>query len=72
MTEQIKEIISEVFGVDASDYADDFDLQEVGLDSMTSVEVVVSLEEAFGISVDDEDLLVENLCTIANLVALVE
>ncbi|MCF0131343.1 MAG: hypothetical protein HUJ71_06420 [Pseudobutyrivibrio sp.] len=72
MKEQIKQIISDVFSVDAADYADDFDLKEIGLDSMSSVEVVVSLEEAFGIAVDDEDLLVENLSTIASLVSLVE
>ena len=43
---------------------EDTDLTTLGLDSMTCVEVVVNLEEEFGITVEEEDLLAENMASI--------
>ena len=56
----------------AKQIEEDTDLLEYGLDSMTCVGVVVSLEEEFGITVDEEDLLVENMSTISKIKELVE
>ena len=39
---------------------------------MTCVEMVVNLEEEFGITVGEEDLLVENMSTISKIKDLVE
>lgn len=75
MEERIKEIVTTVLELSedvAETIDEDTDLQELGLDSMTCVEVVVNLEDEFGIEVDEEDLLVENMATIALLERLVE
>lgn len=75
MIQKLKEIVVNVLEL-PMDVADtitqDTDLQDLGLDSMTCVEIVVNLEEEFGITVDEEDLLVENMSTLSLLAGLVE
>lgn len=44
------------------------DLKEYGMDSLNAIELVVALEMEFGIEFSEEDLLVDNLCTIQKLV----
>jgi acyl carrier protein len=51
---------------------DDTDLREHGLDSITSIETIVMLEEAFDISVDDDDLYIENFNTLGKIVVLLD
>lgn len=75
MEEKLREIVARVLELseDVAEKLDgDADLTELGLDSMTCVEVVVNLEDEFGIEVGEEDLLVENMSTIARLKELVE
>lgn len=75
MEEKLREIVGRVLELseeEAGDLDRDADLMELGLDSMTCVEVVVNLEDEFGITVEEEDLLVENMSTIARLEELVE
>lgn len=48
------------------------DLKERGMDSLNAIELVVALEIEFGIEFSEEDLLVDNLCTIQKLVDTVE
>lgn len=75
MEDKIKEIVVTVLELsedDAEQITEDTDLLEYGLDSMTCVEVVVNLEEEFGITMDEEDLLVENMSTIGKIKDLVE
>lgn len=43
------------------------DLKEYGMDSLNAIELVVALEMEFGIEFSEEDLLVDNLCTIQKL-----
>ncbi|QNU67457.1 acyl carrier protein [Ruminiclostridium herbifermentans] len=60
---------------DESEFAnitDDTDLREHGLDSITSIETIVMLEEAFDISVDDDDLYIENFNTLGKIIKLLE
>ncbi len=75
MEEKLKEIVAAVLELsedEAKNLGSDTDLLELGLDSMTCVEVVVNLEEEFGITVEEEDLLVENMSTITRLEELVK
>lgn len=74
MEKKLREIIASVLELteDIADGIDeDTDLCEYGLDSMTCVEMVVNLEDEFGITVDEEDLLVENMSSISLLCELV-
>lgn len=47
------------------------DLKEYGMDSLNAIELVVALELEFGIEFEEEDLLVDNLCTIQKLIDVV-
>lgn len=51
--------------------ADD-DLRSLGLDSLTSIELVVKLEEEYSVSIADDDLLIDNVCTINNIEKLLK
>ncbi len=75
MEEKLKKIVAAVLELsedEAKKLGSDTDLLELGLDSMTCVEVVVNLEDEFGITVEEEDLLVENMSTITRLEELVK
>ncbi|MCM1047353.1 MAG: acyl carrier protein [Clostridiales bacterium] len=75
MEKKLKDIIVRVLKLSADDEGklnSDTDLMELGLDSMTCVEVVVNIEDEFGIMVEEEDLLVENMSTIKKLGELIE
>ena len=43
------------------------DLKEYGMDSLNAIELIVALEMEFAIEFNEEDLLVDNLCTIQKL-----
>jgi len=56
----------------ASDLTEDASLLDLGIvDSTGILEVVAFLEEEFGITVDDAEMLPENLDSIKNIVAFV-
>ena len=75
MENKIKEIVAEI----VEEYAAEImavglkdNLLELGVDSMNSIEIVVELEEKFGVEIDIEELTVENIGTIEGLVELVK
>lgn len=51
--------------------AGDQSLRLVGMDSLNCVDIVVNIEQEFGICFDDEELLMENINTIDKLVNIV-
>jgi acyl carrier protein len=64
---------SYLFSDNPSDLADDASFMDLGvIDSTGIMEVVIFMEENFGIKVLDTDLLPENLDRINSLVAFVE
>ncbi|MBD3219902.1 acyl carrier protein [bacterium] len=75
LTSQIRDYIIEnfLFG-DASPLADDqMSLLDNGIiDSTGVMELVAFLEGDFGLSISDEELVPENLDSVANLAAFVE
>lgn len=50
----------------------DRDLGELGLDSMASIDLLLALEEGFGIAIDDEQLTENSFATLEEIVKLVE
>ena len=53
---QVKEIIVENLGVDAEKVTDDASfVEDLGADSLDTVELVMAFEEEFGIEIPDED-----------------
>ena len=47
------------------------DLKVYGMDSLNAIELVVALEMEFGIEFAEDDLLVDNLCTVQKLILVV-
>ena len=67
---QIKEMIVErcFLSIDPTEIADEDDLMEVvGLDSVQILEVVVGLEEVFGITFEDSDFSLDNFRSVASI-----
>ncbi len=62
-----------LFCGDESLLADDDSLLDRGiLDSTGVVELVAFLEEAFGVSIDDDELLPENLDSVSRIMAFLD
>ncbi|MFO0751839.1 MAG: acyl carrier protein [Thermodesulfovibrionales bacterium] len=54
--EKVKEIIAKQLGVDASEVTPDASfVEDLGADSLDTVELVMAFEEAFNIEIPDED-----------------
>ncbi len=67
---RIRSFIEENFLFGAEDVTDETSLLDEGyIDSTSVLEIVGFLEEEFGISVEDEELVPENFGSIANLTA---
>lgn len=56
MEEKVKEIIAKQLGVDASEVTQESSfVEDLGADSLDTVELVMAFEEEFGIEIPDED-----------------
>ncbi len=66
--EKIAEIIAENRGIDVSEIKMETSFEELGFDSLDTVELAMNLEEEFGKSIEVN----ESLKTIADLVKLIE
>jgi acyl carrier protein len=54
--EKVKEIIAKQLGVNASEVVPEASfVEDLGADSLDTVELVMAFEEAFGIEIPDED-----------------
>ena len=72
---RIKELVVQCLFLDIEPSAiqDDDNLMEVhGVDSVNLFEIVVALEEDYGISFEDEDFDVETFATVRSIAELVE
>lgn len=69
--DQIKEILKDTMDIDESKITLDAKLKEdLELDSLDSVELIMSAEEEFGIEVPDEDVM--NFKTVNDIVNYIE
>ena len=66
--EKVAAIIAENKGMDAGDIKMESTFEELGLDSLDTVELLMAFEDEFGITIEVE----EGMKTIADLVGLVE
>jgi acyl carrier protein len=56
IVEKVKQIIAEQLGVDENDISPSSSfVEDLGADSLDTVELVMALEEGFGIEIPDED-----------------
>ena len=69
--DQIKEILKDTMDIDESKITLDAKLKEdLELDSLDSVELIMSAEEEFGIEIPDEDVM--NFKTVNDIVKYIE
>lgn len=65
--DKVKEIIVEQLGVDASEVTDGAKfIEDLGADSLDTVELVMALEEEFNIEIPDEDA--EKMTTVGSAI----
>lgn len=71
MFEELKVLIAEELSIDESKITEDASFKEdLGTDSLDLFELVMSLEEKFGIEIPSEDL--EQLATVGDVVKYIE
>lgn len=69
--EEMRDIIVETLSCDAEDVTMEATLAEdLGADSLAAVELSMALEEAFGVTIADEDL--PNMKTVGDLMKYIE
>ncbi|MBZ0266028.1 acyl carrier protein [bacterium] len=67
LTQQVKEIIVEQLGVDMAEVTDTASfIDDLGADSLDTVELVMAFEEQFDIEIPDEDA--DQIATVGNVV----
>jgi len=67
MEEKVKKIIAEQLGVDAANVKPEASfVDDLGADSLDTVELVMALEEEFGVEIPDEDA--EKITTVQHAV----
>jgi len=70
-TNKIREIIAEQLGVDADEITPETSfVDDLGADSLDTVELVMALEEEFGIEIPDEDA--EKISTVDDAIKYIE
>ena len=72
MEQEIAEILAELCGVEPEEIEPELNLSEEGLlDSFAVIQLVLALEEAFGVSLDMASLPREHIATPAAIAALI-
>ncbi len=73
MEQRIAEILAELCGVEPEEIESDLDLFEEGLlDSFAAIQLVMELEESFGVSLDMASLPRERIANPAAIAALLQ
>jgi acyl carrier protein len=68
---RVKEIIAQELGVEQEKVTDEASfVEDLGADSLDTVELVMAFEEEFGIEIPDEDA--ENMQTVGNAISYLE
>ncbi len=71
ISEKVKDIIVEQLGVNPEQVTDTASfIEDLGADSLDTVELVMAFEEEFGVEVPDEDA--EKLLTVGDVVKYIE
>ena len=71
VTEKVKSIIAEQLGVKQEEVTPDASfIDDLGADSLDTVELVMALEEEFGIEIPDEDA--EKITNVSDVIKYIE
>ena len=71
MLDKIKTIVAEQLGVDESQVTEDASfIDDLGADSLDTVELIMAFEEAFDVEIPDEDA--QNIKTVKDVIDYIE
>lgn len=71
MLEKIKEMVADSLGVDACEITEETSFKEdLGADSLDLFELVMALEEEYGVEIPTEDL--EKIATVGDVISYIE
>lgn len=68
--EKVKHIITDALGINEDDIADTSSFEDLGVDSLDSIEFIMSFEEEFGITIPDEEA--EKILTVKQAIDYIE
>ena len=69
--DKVKELIAKQLGKDVSEITEEKELvKDLGADSLDAVELIMAIEEDFGLTISDEDG--SNVKTVADIVNLID
>ena len=68
---EIKNYIEKNILAEGVQIAADTDLKQVGIDSFSTVEIILFIERKFGVAIPDEKLIPDNFKTLNALAAIV-
>ena len=63
--DNIKNILADQLGIEEGSITESTTIEELGADSLDLVEAIMTIEDEFGIEIDDED--VKNLKTVGDI-----
>lgn len=73
MLNVVREAVGSVLEIEnISTISQEENLRNYGLDSLSAVEIIVSIEDILGVEMDDEDLLVEKVDSLLKIKQLYE
>lgn len=70
--QEIKKYIENNILAEAVEIGDTTDLKKAGIDSFSTVEIILFIERKFGVSIPDEKLIPDNFKTLQALAATVQ
>lgn len=69
--QRLKDIISEEILEVGPEFDENSNLYDAGLDSMATMQLLIKIEQAFGVQLSASKLTKENLSTITNLASII-
>ena len=68
--EKVAKLLAEQFGLEADEITEETSFEDLGADSVDIVELSMALEEASGVTIEDDDL--PNMKTVGDLMSYIE
>jgi acyl carrier protein len=72
ITQEIRKYIQENILAENAEITDTTDLKKAGIDSFSTVEIILFIERKFGVAIPDEKLIPENFKTLQSLAHIVK